>query len=83
MSSILKSVCNVLVFVYAAKEAGAISERCGFKVVLQWNKRYASDPILEPDLDQLKLHEEPVVAYRPLCHDRMSTENKSINVNTT
>jgi len=30
---------------------GVFSERRGFKVVLQWNEWYASDPVLQPDLD--------------------------------
>lgn len=53
-------------------ERKVLSERCSFKVVLQWNKWYASYPVLQPDLDQLQLHEEPVVSNWPLRHHRMS-----------
>lgn len=49
------------------------SEGCRFKIFLQWNHWCASNPVLQPDLDQLELHEEPLVSYWPLCHHRMPT----------
>lgn len=56
------------------------SKRCSFKVVLQWNEWYTSKPVLQPDLDQLQLHEEPLVLYWPLCHHRVSLKKQTRNI---
>lgn len=63
-------------------EGGVFSERRSFKVVLQWNEWYASDPVLQPDLDQLQLHEEPLVSHWPLCHHRMSRKTRATHEDT-
>lgn len=63
-----KTFCSV------DSSTGVISEGCCFKVVLKFNDWCACDPVLQPDLDQLHLHEKPLVCYRPRGHSRMSTK---------
>lgn len=46
-------------------------KRGSFEVFFQRNERCASDPVLQPYLDQLQLHEEPLVSHGPLCHHGM------------
>lgn len=60
------------------QRGGIISEGRSFEVVLDRNEWRASEPVLQPDLDQLQLHKEPLVSHWPLCHHRVSTKTNSI-----